>query len=160
MRAAHGRSGYRSPSKQPRGRQPGSHVAPRLKRSSSLRPRDLVPLDLTSGAGRFFAKMVREIEVDLGAGSRRNLSRIESELIRAFAGAATQLQYLNHQILLGEGSEIDLVGFSQLASTMLRIGSRLGTTRRTKSVIDLDTFLVMRKSAKPPEAPRDGEVIE
>jgi hypothetical protein len=72
----------------------------------------------------------REIEVDLGAGRRRNLSRIESELIRAFAGAATQLQYLNHQILLGEGSEIDLAGFSQLASTMLRIGSRLGTTRR------------------------------
>ena len=104
--------------------------------------------------------MVREIEVDLGAGSRRNLSRIESELIRAFAGAATQLQYLNHQILLGEGSEIDLVGFSQLASTMLRIGSRLGTTRRAKSVIDLDTFLAMRKSAKASEAPRDGEVIE
>jgi hypothetical protein len=148
------------PNKRPRGRQPGSHVAPGLRRTSSLRPRDLVPIDRTSGAGRFFAKMVREIEVDLGAGSRRNLSRIESELIRAFAGAATQLQYLNHQILLGEGSEIDLVGFSQLASTMLRIGSRLGTTRRAKSVIDLDTFLAMRKSAKAPEAPREGEVIE
>ena len=125
------------PNKRPRGRQPGSHVAPGLRRTSSLRPRDLVPLDRTSGAGRFFAKMVREIEVDLGAGSRRNLSRIEGELIRAFAGAATQLQYLNHQILLGEGSEIDLAGFSQLASTMLRIGSRLGTTRRAVPVVGL-----------------------
>ena len=148
------------PNKRLRGRQPGSQVAPGLRRTSALRARDLVPLDHTSGAGRFFAKMVREIEADLGAGSRRNLSRIEGELIRAFAGAATQLQYLNHQILLGEGSEIDLAGFSQLASTMLRIGSRLGTTRRAKSVIDLDTFLAMRKSAKPPKAPRDGEVIE
>ena len=84
-----------------------SQVAPALRRTSSLRPRDLVPLDRTSGAARFFDRMVREIEVDLGAGRRRNLSRIETELIRAFAGAATQLQYLNHQILLGEGSEID-----------------------------------------------------
>jgi hypothetical protein len=125
------------PNKRPRGRQRGSHVAPGLRRTSNRTPRDLVPLDRTSGAGRFFAKMVREIEVDLGAGRRRNLSRIESELIRAFAGAATQLQYLNRQILLGEGGEIDLAGFSQLASTMLRIGSRLGTTRRAAPVVGL-----------------------
>ena len=43
---------------------------------------------------------------------------------------------------------------------MLRIGSRLGTTRRAKSVIDLDTFLAMRKSAKALETPREGEVIQ
>jgi hypothetical protein len=125
------------PNKRPPGRQRGSHVAPGLRRTSSLRPRDLAPLDRTSGAGRFFAKMVHEIEVDLGAGRRRNLSRIETELIRAFAGAATQLQYLNRQVLLGEGSEIDLAGFSQLASTMLRIGSRLGTSRRAVPVAGL-----------------------
>ena len=119
----------------------------------SKRPRDLVPIDQTSGAGRFFAKMVREIEVDLGAGSRRNLSRIECELVRAFAGAATQLRYLNHQVLLGEGSEIDLAGFSQLASTMLRIGSRLGTERRSKQVFDMDSFLELRRHERgaPPE---------
>jgi hypothetical protein len=55
------------PNKRPRGRRRGSHVAPGLRRTSSLRPRDLVPLDRTSGAGRFFARMVREIELDLGA---------------------------------------------------------------------------------------------
>jgi hypothetical protein len=125
------------PNKRPRGRQRGSHVAPGLRRTSSLRPRDLVPLDRTSGAARFFAKMVREIEVDLGAGSRRNLSRIETELINAFCGAATQLRYLSHQILLGEAGEIDLAGFSQLASTMLRIGSRLGTTSCAVPVVGL-----------------------
>ena len=92
--------------------------------------------------------------------SRRMLAELGAGENSLFAGAATRLQYLNRQILLGEGSEIDLAGFSQLASTMLRIGSRLGTTRRAKSVIDLDTFLAMRKSAKPPKAPRDGEVIE
>jgi hypothetical protein len=109
-------------------------------------PRDLVPLDRTSGAGRFFSKMAREIEADLGG--RRRLSRIEIELVNAFAGAATQLQYLNHQILLGEGSEIDLAGFSQLASTMLRIGTKLGTGQRPKPTLDLNTFLETRAKAK------------
>jgi hypothetical protein len=98
-----------------------------------------------AGRGGFFVRMVREIEADLGAGSRRNLSRIEAELVRAFAAAATQLQFINHQILLGEGSEIDLAGFSQLASTMLRIGSRLGTERRSKQVLDMNTFLEVRR---------------
>jgi hypothetical protein len=144
------------PKKRPRGRQLGSHVAPGLKRTSSLRPRDLAPIDLNSGAGRFFTKMVKEIEHDLSAGSRRNLSRIETELVRAFAGAATQLQYLNHQILLGETEGLDLAGFSQLASTMLRIGSRLGTSRRTKQVLDMDTFLALRRCERG--EPSEGSI--
>ena len=140
-----------SPKKRPRGRQPGLPPGPRT--NTTLKSRDLARIDQTSGAGRFFVKMVREIEADLGAGSRRNLSRIEAELVRAFAAAATQLQFINHQILLGEGSEIDLAGFSQLASTMLRIGSRLGTERRSKQVLDMNAFLELRRRERgePPE---------
>jgi hypothetical protein len=94
--------------------------------------RDLVKIDEHSAAGRFHAKLVRDIESDLSG--KRNLSRIESELIRAFAGAATTLQYLNAQVALGELSEIDLTGYSTIASTMLRIGSRLGLGRRARDV--------------------------
>ena len=108
------------------------------------RPRDLVPIDKSSGAARFFDQMVREIEGDLGG--RRQLSRIEGELVRAFAGAATTLQYLNHQTLLGEGSEIDLAGYATIASTMLRIGSRLGLARRPRDVT-LTLGQVLRKGA-------------
>jgi hypothetical protein len=68
--------------------------------------------------------MKRDIENDLAG--RRNLSRIETELIRAFCGSATRLEYLNHQILLGDASECDVASYAQLASTMLRIGSKLG----------------------------------
>ncbi len=146
------------PVKRPRGRQRGSHVAPGLRRTSSLRPSDLVPIDETSGAGRFFAKMTREIEVDLG--SRRHLSRIETELIRAFAGAATQLQYLNHQILLGEGSELDLTGYSQLASTMLRIGSRLGLRRVAKPVPSLSEQLRGLREVDQHELEHEPAMIE
>lgn len=115
----------------------------RTKRSKRV-PRDLVPLDKATGAARFFDRMVREIENDLGG--RRQLSRIEGELIRAFAGAATTLQYLNVQVALGEGSEVDLTGYATIASTMLRIGSRLGLARRPRDVT-LTLGQVLRKGA-------------
>lgn len=104
----------------------------RTKRTHKRAPRDLVPVDKTSGAARFFDRMVRQIELDLGG--RRHLTRIEGELVRAFAGAATTLQYLNHQVLLGETGEIDLSGYATIASTMLRIGARLGLQRRSVDV--------------------------
>jgi hypothetical protein len=98
--------------------------------------RVLVPLDKTSGPARFYAKMMRDIEADLGG--RRDLSRIETELIRAFCGSATRLEYLNNQILIGADDEADLAGYAQLASTMLRIGSRLGFRRRARDVTSPD----------------------
>jgi hypothetical protein len=91
-----------------------------------------LPLEQATGAARFFDRMVRDIEGDLGG--RRQLTRIQSELIRAFAGAATTLQYLNVQVALGEPAEIDLSGYATIASTMLRIGSRLGFGRLARDV--------------------------
>jgi len=76
------------------------------------------------------------------------LTRIELELIKAFAGAATTLQYLNVQVALGETGEIDLSGYATIASTMLRIGSKLGLSRRAKQVIDIDTYLAAKAKEK------------
>jgi hypothetical protein len=133
--------------KRPRGRQRGSQIAPGLKRTSSRRPSDLVSIEKNSGAARFFDKMIREIEQDLGG--RRHLTRIEGELIRAFCGAATTLQYLNHQVLLGEVSEIDLSGYATIASTILRIGSKLGLQRRARDVTPtLDQYLRAKEVVK------------
>jgi len=84
----------------------------------------------TGSAGRFFDKMVRDIETDLGG--RRQLSRIEGELIRAFAGAATTLQYLNVQVALGETGELDLSGYATIASNVgVRLPDRLGSSHLT-----------------------------
>jgi hypothetical protein len=102
-----------------------------------------LPLEQATGAARFFDKMVRGIETDLGG--RRQLSRIQGELIRAFAGAATTLQYLNVQVALGETSAIDLGGYATVASTMLRIGSKLGLQRRPKDVTTLADYLASLK---------------
>jgi hypothetical protein len=92
-------------------------------------PRDLVALDKSSGPARFYDKMRRDIASDLGHRGNK-LTRIELELIKGFCGCATRLEYLNFQILLGDASECDLAGYAQLASTMLRIGSKLGLHRR------------------------------
>ena len=96
------------------------------------RARRGLPLDQATEAARFFEKMVREIKIDLGG--RHQTTRIADELICAFAGAATTLRYLNRQVMLGELSEIDLSGYATIASTMLRIGARLGFHRLAKDV--------------------------
>ena len=91
-----------------------------------------MPIDKSSAAARFFDKMVREVEIDLGGPGE--LTRIKNELVRAFCGSAVTLRYLNHQVMLGEISEIDLTGYATMASTMLRIGSRLGLERHAKDM--------------------------
>jgi hypothetical protein len=113
-------------------------------------PRDLVPINKASGAAKFFDKMVRDIEADYGG--RRQLSRVASELIGAFAGSATALRYLNAQIMLGESiSELDLGAYATLASTMLRIGSRLGLSRRPVEVQTLDQYLTAKAQEESAE---------
>jgi hypothetical protein len=107
-------------------------VVVNLSRPHRRAREQFVAVDKATSAGRFFEKLVRNVETDLGGKDR--LSRIERELVAAFGGAATTLRYLTHQILLGESSEIDLAGYATMASTMLRIGDRLGLRRVPKDV--------------------------
>jgi hypothetical protein len=107
-------------------------IAMKRKKRRPVATRAVVPLADASGSARFFKRICRTIETDLGG--REHVSCVEGELIRAFAGAATALQYLNVQIALGEFSEVNLTGYAHMASTMLRIGSRLGLSRRTIDV--------------------------
>ena len=115
-----------------------------------------LPLEQATDTARFYNRMVREIETDLGG--RRQLSRIEGELIGAFAGGATVLRYLNRQVALGELSEVNLSDFATVASTMLRIGARLGLQRRPKDVTSLADYLasLTETDAEPEVAHDDG----
>jgi hypothetical protein len=101
----------------------------KAKRQSA---RILCELDKTSGAARYYNKMLRDIASDLGG--RRLLTRIEEELIKGFAGSATRLEYLTHQLLLGDVTEVDLASYSQLTSNLVRISTRLGLGRRARDV--------------------------
>jgi hypothetical protein len=92
------------------------------------RARRGLPLEQATDASRFYHRVVRDIVADLGG--RRELTRIEGELIGAFAGGATVLRYLNRQVALGEISEVSLSDFATISSTLLRIGAKLGLSRR------------------------------
>jgi hypothetical protein len=118
-------------------------------------PRDLVAIDKTSGPARYYDKMMRDIENDLGG--RRNLSRIETEWIKGFCGCATRLKYLNFQIMLGEASDCDVSSYAQLASTMLRIGSKLGLSRRAKNVTTLGELIRADQAAERERLARERE---
>jgi hypothetical protein len=91
-----------------------------------------LPLDHATDASRFYNRVVRDIVADLGG--RRELTLIEGELIGAFAGGATVLRYLNRQVALGEIAEVSLSDFATISSTLLRIGCRLGLSRRQLDV--------------------------
>ena len=91
-----------------------------------------LPLDQATDASRFYNRVVRDIVADLGG--RRELTRIEGELIGAFAGGATVLRSLNRQVALGEIAEVNLSDFATISSTLLRIGCRLGLSRRQLDV--------------------------
>ena len=91
-----------------------------------------LPLDQATDASRFYNRVVRDIVADLGG--RRELTRIEGELIGAFAGGATVLRYLPRQVALGEIAEVNLSDFATISSTLLRIGCRLGLSRRQLDV--------------------------
>lgn len=134
--------------RRPRGRQLGSHITPGLKRLGArkdltarkdITPKDLVPLGDNSGPARFFRKMVKDITRDIGP--QRELSRITAELIRSFAGCATLMQVRNVEIALGETTEVDVQEYAALASTMLRLASRLGLTKKSRREETLDDFL-------------------
>jgi hypothetical protein len=118
-------------------------------------PRDLVAIDKTSGPARYYDKMQRDIAADLGG--RRLMSRIETELIKGFCGCATRLEYLNYQIMLGEAAEADVASYAQLASTMLRLGSKLGLSRRAKTVTTLGELIRADQTAERERLARERE---
>jgi hypothetical protein len=130
-----------------------------LKPKRAKRTSRSLPLEQATDSARYFNRMVREIETDLGG--RRQLSRIEGELIGAFCGGATVLRYLNRQVVLGEIGEVNLTDFATIASTMLRIGSRLGLQRVPKDVTTLPDYLAALKEADA-EAAHDAaaEAVE
>ena len=114
-----------------------------LKPKRAKRTSRSLPLEQATDAARYFNRMVREIETDLGG--RRQSSRIEGELIGAFCGGATVLRYLNRQVVLGEIGEVNLSDFATVSSTLLRIGSRLGLRRVPKDVTLLPDYLASLK---------------
>jgi hypothetical protein len=129
-----------------------------LKTKRRKRASRALPLEQATDTARFFGRMARAIENDLGG--KRELTRIETELVHAFCGAATAVNYLNRQIILDEGSEVDLASFATLASTMLRIGTRLGLQRRQKDVTTLSDLIRADQEVERQRLVREQQAVD
>ena len=119
-------------------------VATRTKRKRLIKRESL---DGRCAVAKAYDTLVAAIRNDLGGSDE--LSAIELALVEAFAGAAVTLDHLNGRILTG--AEIDnaiIQMHSQAINGMVKVGARLGLSRRSKSVMDLDTFLAARAQEK------------
>jgi hypothetical protein len=112
-------------------------IGPQIEpRAPALRARisnhkDLLPgLDGRTSAARRFRDLVSSYIADMGGIDR--CSEIKLGLLRRLAAATVQAELLEARMVNGE--QIDVGTLCTLASTTLRIASRLGLERRAKNV--------------------------
>jgi hypothetical protein len=86
-------------------------------------------LDRRCLASRAFDSQVASIKADLG---NDNLSTIETQLIENFAAISVAINAMTVDLLLG--NPVDVIELSQLCSTSVRVGARLGLKRRARDV--------------------------
>ena len=117
-------------------RNPNAHFA----REGKLRLVTRAQLDQRTLAARQFDAMVAQIRRDCGdtncdasgISGDSDLSAVQVAMIEAFAGVSVLLDAMTVKVLLGE--KIDALEFCTLSSTLTRIGSRLGLTRKARTV--------------------------
>jgi hypothetical protein len=125
------------------------------RRHNCTKPKIVTRYDLDgrSNAAHVFDSITTAVHADLGG--KEELSAVELRLVEAFAGVSVMTEALNVQLLLGQA--VDHNALCQLASTMCRIGSRLGLRRRPKAVEDISlTEYLRERDAGIPEV-RDPE---
>jgi hypothetical protein len=108
----------------------GSHPAP----EGRLRLVTRQSLDQRTLASKQFDAIVRQIRRDCSDTNcdDSDLSTVQIAMIEAFAGVSVLLDAMTVKVLLGE--KIDALEFCTLSSTLVRIGSRLGLTRKNRTV--------------------------
>ena len=105
---------------------------PARTRSAVTNHKDLLPgLDGRSATARRFRDLVNAFVADMGGLDR--CSEIKLGLLRRLAAATVQAELLEAEMVNGE--QIDIGQLCTLASTTVRIASRVGLERRTKPVL-------------------------
>ena len=128
----------------------------RPKHIPKPQPISRAQLDGRLGAAKRFDTIVSGIATDLGG--ENNLTTVQRYLVDAFAGAAIHVNHLNARMLLGE--EVDLTQHATAVSTLVRLASRIGTTRVAKEIngkSPLDVYL--DEKAETIESNKDDEVV-
>jgi hypothetical protein len=107
----------------------------RNRRNRHNRPKYQIPsrihLDGRTAAAKEFDRLYAAISSDLGG----DLTAVERSLVEGFVGATVVLQSLNTRLALGQ--EIDLGEHAAVCSSMVRISSKIGLSRRSRIVSGL-----------------------
>lgn len=123
----------------------------------SNRVAKLMDVDGRSAVARRFRDLTADVIQDQGGVDR--CSTVRLALIRRFAGLATLAETLEARLVAGH--KVDVVEATQLASTLVRLASRIGLDRRAKSVPDLDSYLAQsRRRTRRSHNGNDDDAID
>ena len=124
---------------------------PSRARSAVTNHKDMLPgLDGRSATARRFRDLVNAVVADMGGLDR--CSEIKIGLLRRFAAATVQAELLEARMVNGE--QIDIGQLCMLASTSVRIASRLGLERRARNVTpSVGQYLATRTAPATGDAP-------
>ena len=95
----------------------------------------------TSSGARRFRDLVNSYIADLGGIDQ--VGAIKLDLIRRLAAIVVQCELLEGQMV--QGQKVDISVLCTLASTSVRISSRLGLERVAKDVTTLEQYLAERE---------------
>jgi hypothetical protein len=124
---------YEMPAAHPKVTPPsvGSRVTQNSARARVSNHTDLLPgLDGRGPGARRFRDLVSAFIADMGG--VQNCSEIKLVLLRRLAAASVLVEHIEARAL--NGGAIDIAEFCNLASTTVRISSRVGLTRQTRNV--------------------------
>ena len=129
-------------------------VREKRRRTRKL-PKYIMPnrdnLDGRTYAAKQFDKLYSDISSDLGG----DLTAVERALVEGFCGSVIVLQALNTKLALGQA--VDLAEHASVCSSMVRIASKIGLSRRSRLV----SGLVEAEASAPPSSPmRDRMTVE
>lgn len=112
---------------------------PASARSRVSNGADLLPgIDGRSATARRYRDILAALASDQGGADR--LSEARSQLCRRFAALAVQAEHMEAQLTRGE--PIDLQEHALIASTLVRLASRIGIDRRARNIVpDLRDYL-------------------
>ena len=127
------------------------------QRSRISNHRDLLPnLMGTSSGARRFRDLVNAYISD--AGGIENVSAVKLDLIRRLAAITVQCELLESAAL--QGQKVDISILCTLASTSVRISSRLGLERVPREVENLQTVIQKDLERQQQEADRTCDLDE
>jgi hypothetical protein len=139
----------------PRPKPPRHPGGPRPLRQGKLRLVSRQSLDGRTVAAQRFDALVAQIRRDCGDSNSgasaysgdSDLAAVQVAMIESFAGCSVLLDDMNVKVLLGQA--INVADYCTLASTMTRIGSRLGLTRKARTVETPDLGSYLQDRAEP-----------